>query len=253
MKIATLKNHAERHNAKLIYSRTCDMYFAHDPAYTAGIRAGKLFDKATLENMSAEQFYTEVIAPLFPDPAAGTVERINAEKLDWLPHPTNDAIYLRADHDGIWACYVADDKRICRKADSWIAAPRVSLDKPEAPVCACILADVPQESNADVMARTLAVVRANRITREYVESCHPESIESRLLPIMPPEVVTALAMGSEDARLAAEYLAAKDGEPAMLDAGMSGNEQVRALAHEQARADADVRGRHGRRRSDGRH
>lgn len=92
------------------------------------------------------------------------------------------------------------------------AGPKVSLAKPEAPECVARLVNVTQESNADVMARTVAVVRANRITREYVESCHPESIESRLLPIMPPEVVTALAMGSEDARLAAEYLAAKDGD-----------------------------------------
>lgn len=81
-----------------------------------------------------------------------------------------------------------------------VEVPRVSLVKPEAPECVAHLADVPQESNADVMARAVAFVR--------------------------------------DIRLTAEYLAAHDGEPATLDAGVSDNEQVRALAHEQARADA---------------
>lgn len=48
------------------------------------------------------------------------------------------------------------------------AAPRVSLAKPEAPECVCILVDVPQESNADVMARAVAFVRDIRLTREYL-------------------------------------------------------------------------------------
>lgn len=87
------------------------------------------------------------------------------------------------------ACYLFNVARACR----------VSLAKPEAPECVCVLAEVPQESNAIVMARAVAVVRMGRLTREY--------------------------------------LAAKDGDVATLDAGISGNEQVRALAAEQARAD----------------
>lgn len=61
------------------------------------------------------------------------------------------------------------------------AGPKVSLEKAPAPVGVCILADVPQESNAIVFARAIAVVRMRRLT--------------------------------------AEYLAAHDGEPAALDAG----------------------------------
>ena len=79
-------------------------------------------------------------------------------------------------------------------------AARVSLAKPEAPECVAHLADVPQESNAAVMERAVAVVRERRLT--------------------------------------AEYLAGVDGDVATLDAGISDNEQVRALAAEQARADA---------------
>lgn len=77
---------------------------------------------------------------------------------------------------------------------------RVSLDKAPAPVGVRILADVPHESNAVVMARAVAYVRDIRLTREY--------------------------------------LADVDGDVATLDAGISDNEQVRALAAEQARADA---------------
>lgn len=138
--------------------------------------------------------------PAYASTVERTIERINAEKLDWLPHPGNESLYLRADCDGIWMCHAADDSRIVKQADSWISARRVSLAKPEAPECVCILADVPQESNAIVMARAVAVVRNARLTREY--------------------------------------LAAHDGDAATLDAGISDNEQVRALAHEQARADA---------------
>lgn len=79
-------------------------------------------------------------------------------------------------------------------------APRVSLAKPDAPECVCILADVPQESNADVMARAVAFVRDIRLTREY--------------------------------------LAAHDGEPATLDAGVSDNEHVRALAQRETEIQA---------------
>lgn len=126
--------------------------------------------------------------PVYASTVNRTVERINA------------ALYLRADPDGIWMCQECDDSRIVRIADSWMAARRVSLDKPEAPEAVAVLHDVPQESNADVMARAVAFVRDIRLTREY--------------------------------------LAAHDGDAATLDAGMSDNEQVRALAHEQARADA---------------
>jgi len=155
----------------------------------------------------------------------------------------------------------------------------VSLEKPEAPECVCILADVPQESNADVMARAVAFVRDIRLTREYVAACAGDTIMSAVLAIAPPEVVTAMAHADEDARLAAEYLAAKEGDAATLDAGetdmslaraivalddgefdnpalvargalsvdpyadivawsRASVEQERALAHEQARADA---------------
>ena len=69
----------------------------------------------------------------------------------------------------------------------------------EAPECVCVLHDAPVESNAAVMDRALNVVRDNRLTREY--------------------------------------LAAHDGEASALDAGISDNEQVRALAAEQSRAD----------------
>lgn len=202
--------------------------------------------------------------PVYASTVERTIERINAEKLDWLPHPGNESLYLRADCDGIWMCHAADDSRIVKQADSWISAPRVSLAKPEAPVCvAHLVADVPQESNAVVMARTLAVVRANRITREYVAASAADSILSGVLAIAPREVVTALAMADEDARLAAEYLAVKDGEKCVCEVGpeWSGSphpdapdtawecddcgrrieaecEQERALAAEQARADA---------------
>ncbi len=159
--------------------------------------------------------------PVYASTVERTVERVNTEKLDWLPHPGNASLYLRADHDGIWMCHVADDKRIIRLADSWIAAHRaVSLVKPEAPQCVCILADVPQESNAVVMARTLAVVRSNRITREYVAACAEDTMLSAVLAIAPPDLVTALAMG-EHGRYVLENC-----------------EMARALDAEQQRADA---------------
>ena len=106
--------------------------------------------------------------PVYASTVNRTVERINAENLDWLPHPANAALYLRADPDGIWMCQEFDDSRIVRIADSWMAARRVSLDKPEAPEAVAVLHDVPQESNADVMARAVAFVRDRRLTAEYV-------------------------------------------------------------------------------------
>lgn len=121
-----------------------------------------------------------------------------------------------SDHKAAHAAQVEEVEAACDRFNV-ARACRVSLAKPEAPECACILADVPQESNAVVMARTLAVVRANRIAREYVAASAADSILSGVLAIAPPEVVTALAMAHEDARLAAEYLAVKDGEAMMID------------------------------------
>lgn len=139
--------------------------------------------------------------PVYASTVERTVERINAEKLDWLPHPANAALYLRADPDGIWMCHESNDSRIVRMADSWITAHRaVRLEKSPASEAVAVLHDVPQESNAVVMARAVEVVR--------------------------------------DRRLTAEFLAAHDGEAIDHDAGISGNEQVRALAAEQARAAA---------------
>jgi hypothetical protein len=54
-----------------------------------------------------------------------------------------------------------------------------------------VLADVPQESNAVVMARAVEVVRANRITREYVAASAADSILSGVLAIAPPEELKA--------------------------------------------------------------
>lgn len=73
---------------------------------------------------------------------------------------SNDIHYAGPDHAAQRA-----EEMLCKVAGP---APRVSLAKPEAPECACILADVPQESNAAVMDRAVAVVRNARLTREYL-------------------------------------------------------------------------------------
>lgn len=78
-------------------------------------------------------------------------------------------------------------------------AHRVSLEKQAAPECVAVLHDVPQERNADVMARAVDVVR--------------------------------------DRRLTAEYLDAKEGFADDHDGGIACDERVRALAAEQSRAD----------------
>lgn len=143
----------------------------------------------------------------------------------------------------------------------------VSLDKPAAPECVCVLHPVEVESNAVVLARAVAVVRANRITREYVAACAGDDILSGVLAIAPFDVVTLLAQADDDARRTAEYLAVKDGDEFTIavddggsgswpfvvrdrdadpiarfsyrgDAEMFKGEKVRALAAEQARADA---------------
>lgn len=157
----------------------------------------------------------------------------------------------------------------CYTHAEWDAmkAPPVSLEKTPAPVGVRILADVPQESNAVVMARAVAYVRDIRLTREYLEACAGDEFVSAILKIAPPEVVTYLARAAEDARLTAEYLAAKDGDEVRIeiadggsgswpfvvrdrdndpiarfsyraDAEMFKGEKERALAAEQARADA---------------
>lgn len=203
MKIATLKKIAEKRAIKLVYSRTCDLYFAYDPAYTAGVKAGKMFDKATLENMSAEEFDTVVLSPLFPvvetvapaepiaaQPAVAPGEplavmalagRINRECLDWLEIPGTDGelmlvamphgvVTMFTDMNGYATpeeCYSAAPHLHRIVAPSWNAYV-VDLTKRAAPECVAVLHAVMYEPNAEVMARAVEVVRNRRLTAEYL-------------------------------------------------------------------------------------
>lgn len=172
----------------------------------------------TLHSRGANAPYVSESAPVVaahgePMTLMTLAGRINRECLDWLEIPDTDGelmlvamphgvVTMFADMNGYATpeeCYSAAPHLHRIVAPSWNAYV-VNLAKRAAPECVAFLADVPQESNRAIMARAVAFVR--------------------------------------DVRRTAEYLAAHDDEPATLDDGMSSDEQVRALAHEQARADA---------------
>lgn len=196
--------------------------------------------------------------PIYASTMEATIARINAEKLDWLPHPGNEALYLRADVDGIWMCRVADNERIVRQADSWITAHRaVRLEKSPAPEAVAVLHDVPQESNAVVMARAVEMVRDRRLTAEYLaakdgytlEECAECGATLHDHERACDDMDTALCDPCrEDGLLQDEHCptCGKENEDgisgqceACSEAGRRVNaEEARALAAEEARADA---------------
>lgn len=123
---------------------------------------------------------------------AATVEQINADCLDWLPHPTEAGRVLVAHHTGIYDMPEAnanDGPNGERIAESWIeraanaarlaARPRVSLAKPDDVPRAAPVADVPQESNAAVMARAVSLVRSRRLSEECEMSRALEAEQQR--------------------------------------------------------------------------
>jgi hypothetical protein len=112
---------------------------------------------------------------------AALADKINAECLDWLPLPNNDAdeFILRADEDGVFIVDGATDERIKRVSDSWMMRPRVNLAKPEpVALAACACAAPCCESNAVVMARAVEFVRDRRLTAEYVAATHGDDNDS---------------------------------------------------------------------------
>lgn len=161
------------------------------PAHLNNYRAPDLDDVADiLAGVSIERAAHD--AALLAD----TVERMNADCLDWLPHPANPAFILVAHDCGIYAmrgtgdhCKLAGCERV---GDSWMDAarlaetnsaiaasveladalatvhklddaPRVNLAKPDAPEQRRAPVVVSCESNAVVMARAVETVRARRL------------------------------------------------------------------------------------------
>jgi len=174
---------------------------------------GEFVTEAEYLAQDAAPVVVPACAPGEPLAVMALAGRINRECLDWLEIPDTDGeLMLVAMPHGVVTMFT-DMNGYATPEECYSAAPHahrivtpswnayvVDLTKRAAPECVAFLADVPQESNAAIMARAVAFVR--------------------------------------DIRLTAEYLAAHDDEPAALDDGITGNEQVRALAHEHARADA---------------
>lgn len=113
-------------------------------------------------------------------------------------------------------------------------APRVSLDKPAAPEAVAVLHDVPQESNAVVMARAVEVVRDRRLAAEHVAGKEeyqgdPDAGDDDFL--LPDEHCPTCGTENEPG-ISGQCEACSEGDR------RANAEQARALAEEQARADA---------------
>lgn len=174
---------------------------------------GEFVTEAEYLAQDAAPVVVPACAPGEPLAVMALAGRINRDCLDWLEIPDTDGelmlvamphgvVTMFTDMNGYATpeeCYSAAPHAHRIVAPSWNAYV-VDLAKRAAPECVAVLHTVMYEPNAEVMARAVETVRNRRLT--------------------------------------AEYLAVKDGEPATLDDGMSSDEQVRALAHEQARADA---------------